>query len=503
MPLRRIKIGLIALMFSVPALAFASLIFFPAEGRKVRDNPADKKSTNYQGYATTNKDQALSLLNANELAEGSAANVMLTNAGWRPLQYQFSEDGGFSGASWKTMPLTQIISEAHSGRPGLRTAYVKLKLPDSTELTRSVTFSYRTRSVYVDLNNGSETNAGNAPETALRTLTNGYALAVRSNYGWIYLTSGIYNRVNGVSLNGDALKIVSNHNLRFSGGWDSTFTAQSGVSVLDAQGVSQTRGITVDSCTNLIFDRIWVTGGYMNAGGDRGGGIYITNSAYLILSNTKVYGNYAQYAGGGTYLINSHHVLLQGTYVQNSNSVAGTGGGVCLSNSYNVSMSLGFVSNYSTAGSALGVYGSACSSIFLTGYAFTNTNLGAGVSGVVAIQDASSMTISGFYFTNNQNSHGIFITSTTPAQSGLVIRNCQFAVPTPQGVNNCYPIMEGATDLTGHTISGNAFLTNFGTNIYRDGGGVNVITTPSFSQMTTDSDPFHDAIGTSGNYMLP
>ncbi|MBL8992933.1 MAG: hypothetical protein JNM63_06300, partial [Spirochaetia bacterium] len=176
-----------------PGLLFASLIFFPADGRKKRDNPSDQKATNYQGYTVTNRDQVLLIVNTAELAEGSTGTVSISNYGWRPLQYQFSEDPSFSGVAWKTMPTSQLISESHSGSPGIHTCYVKLRLPDKSEPSYALSFSFKTKSIFVNVNLGNDTNAGTTPDTAVSTITTGYSLAVKSNFKSICLATGLYN----------------------------------------------------------------------------------------------------------------------------------------------------------------------------------------------------------------------------------------------------------------------------------------------------------------------
>ncbi len=488
---------------SAPGLLFASLIFFPSDGRKKRDNPADQRSTNYQGYATTSRDQVLVILNLPELAEGTAGAVNLSNAGWRPLEYQFSEEASFASAVWKAMPTNQNFSESHSGKPGNRVVYVKLKLQDKTERSFPLSFSYRIRSIYVNGSLGSETNQGTTPDSALKTLTNAYVMAVKSNFKTIYLATGVYNRVSGINTTGDGL-IITNSNLKISGGWDSNFVTQTNVSIIDGQNVGPSRPILIGSVTNIELTRLYVTGGYRNGGGDEGGGLYITNSSYIVASNCGFYYNYAQANGGGIMILNSHHLAMSGTLVGNSNSPGGlnSGGGICVSNSHTMTLNFSMHSNISQTGCAASFRGVGCYGITLNALATTNSNYGF-VGGIIAVTDPLSITIANTVITNNLMGHGIFLNSAASSQGSLVIRNCIFGIPTPQaGANNYYPIMEGPTDLTSHHIYNNYFITNNQTNIYRDGGGTQVITTPQFTQLNTPSDTFHDAGTSYGNQMV-
>lgn len=494
------KPKVLAFVFAfAPALVFASLIFFPADGRKRRDNPADQRGTNYQGYESTNADQSLVVVNLKGLTEGSAT-VDITNSGWRPESYQFSEDPLFANVSWKTMPSTRLISEAHSGTPGKRTAYVKLRATDKKETTYSLSYTFRSKAIYVDVSLGNDTNAGWTPQMAVSTMTQAYVLAVQSNFSDIYVTANSYGRILGIGATGDGL-VVAAPNLRFSGGWNQSFTTQTGQSVLDGQGSPVGRIIRIQSTTNIAFDHFAFNGG--KTGVADGGGIFITNSAYVSISNCYLYNNTAGYTGGGLSIVNSHHVGVLAIFEGNMTSAlpGSSGGAVCVSNSHSISLVVGMTSNYSQVGAAVSIRGLICTNVTVSGYATTNSNFVNAGAGIVQITDTSGVTISGLSITNNFMSSGIFAVYTAPFQPSLNIRNCVFNTPSPQNAQNYYPIMEGATDITGHSITSNIFLTNVCTNIYRDGGGVLVITTPSFTQMTTANDSYHDAVNVTGNTM--
>jgi hypothetical protein len=110
-----------------------------------------------------------------------------------------------------------------------------------------------------------------------------------------------------------------------SGGWDGTFTMQSGTSTVD--GEASRRGITVNSGVTAIVQHFTVQNGY--SGGD-GGGIH--NSGTLTLTNSSISGNSADHgshSGGGIYSI-AALTLMSSTVSHNSamggGGIQGTGG---------------------------------------------------------------------------------------------------------------------------------------------------------------------------------
>jgi hypothetical protein len=97
---------------------------------------------------------------------------------------------------------------------------------------------------------------------------------------------------------GTAAEIVLvNKNIVLLGGWNSSFTAQSGMTTLDGQ-VSR-RGITVNLDTTATIERFTVSNGYWACCEEGGGGIY--NVGNLTLNTSQITGNAAYYTGGGIY----------------------------------------------------------------------------------------------------------------------------------------------------------------------------------------------------------
>lgn len=90
--------------------------------------------------------------------------------------------------------------------------------------------------------------------------------------------------------------VLLNRSATLSGGWDATFTVQSGMSTIDGQGVR--RGITVEGypAKSVYLDRFVVTNGY--ASNTLGGGV-LNKDGYLSVSNSTVSYNIAGTDGGG------------------------------------------------------------------------------------------------------------------------------------------------------------------------------------------------------------
>jgi hypothetical protein len=81
-----------------------------------------------------------------------------------------------------------------------------------------------------------------------------------------------------------------------SGGWNSSFSAQSGASTIDGQGAR--RGITVVGGTTVVVDRFTIENGFDTGGG--GGGISSSsNSSDLTVTNSTITNNRSLYPAGG------------------------------------------------------------------------------------------------------------------------------------------------------------------------------------------------------------
>jgi Zn-dependent metalloprotease len=140
----------------------------------------------------------------------------------------------------------------------------------------------------------------------------------------------------GKAQSGDTIKVASGTytgtgsqvimigtSLYISGGWDSGFTIQSGVSTIDGQNARQGVFTYGDSTVVVTLERFAIINGFVDAGGN-GGGI-LNNGNTLNLNNVTLSNNIAYYGyGGGVYnlgISNLNNVTL-------SNNDAGFGGGI-------------------------------------------------------------------------------------------------------------------------------------------------------------------------------
>jgi uncharacterized repeat protein (TIGR01451 family) len=138
--------------------------------------------------------------------------------------------------------------------------------------------------------------------------------------------------------------VLLDEDVTLSGGWDVTFTTQSGASTIDGQGAR--RGITVDGGWAAIIEWFsiqggynwWAGGGILNRGtlilnnstvcgntaGDHGGGIANSNGT-LIMNNSTVTGKTSLWAGGG---ISSYGTLILNNSTVSDNTAIYHGGGI-------------------------------------------------------------------------------------------------------------------------------------------------------------------------------
>lgn len=132
---------------------------------------------------------------------------------------------------------------------------------------------------------GDDNNDCLSPGTACATI-NG-ALGKASAGDVINIAVGTYT--------GTGFEVVFvDKSVTLAGGWDVSFTAQSGMSILDGQG--QRRGISsLTSNVTIFADHFTIQNGFTVV---NGGGIGISNFGSLILSNSLVTNNTANSGGG-------------------------------------------------------------------------------------------------------------------------------------------------------------------------------------------------------------
>jgi hypothetical protein len=121
-----------------------------------------------------------------------------------------------------------------------------------------------------------------------------------------------------------SLVVVIDKNITLLGGWDATFTTQSGISTIDGQNVR--RAVYINSGLTVTMERFKIQGGNNYLGG---GGVTVDNNSVVTIQNSTISGNVAQVGGGISVGINATLTLnnstVSGNRVFYSSS---TGGGI-------------------------------------------------------------------------------------------------------------------------------------------------------------------------------
>jgi len=175
---------------------------------------------------------------------------------------------------------------------------------------------------------GSDSNSCLVPAAPCATI-NG-AIGKASSDDTIYVATGTYTNTSGTEV------VLIDKSITLSGGWDATFTIQSGVSTIDGEaargGIAV--GTTVGSGVTTIIERFVVQNGSLYGGGgiynwstltlnnsmvsdNAGSGIY--NNGTLILNNSVVSAN----VGSGIY----NGVDFTGNLTLNNSTISGNSGG--------------------------------------------------------------------------------------------------------------------------------------------------------------------------------
>ena len=153
------------------------------------------------------------------------------------------------------------------------------------------------------------------------------AIGKASSGDTIYVATGTYTNSTGSEV------VLIDKDITLSGGWDATFTTQSGMSTIDGEGAR--RGITVNSGVVATVERVTV----QMAGGDYGRGI--RNDGTLTLTNSLIQKNVTGVTNGGNLVINNSALI-------NNGGLETCGGGLLTSGS--VTLNNSTVSGNSTSG---------------------------------------------------------------------------------------------------------------------------------------------------------
>ncbi len=263
---------------------------------------------------------------------------------------------------------------------------------------------------------GDDNNDCLSPGTACASINGPIAKA--SPGDTIYVAIGTYTGT------GDEVVLIDK-DITLSGGWDSTFTTQSGTSTIDGEGAR--RGMTVNDNVTATVRSFTIQNGFSGDGGGIANGGALTLISSIVMDNTAV-----AYGGG----ILSYGTLLRLDFstVSGNEATTGAGGGIFSSNTLTLNNSA--------------VIGNAAASV--GGGIYNN------FGGTATLH---SSTISGNTATMlGSTGGGIYSAGTLTLNNSAVIVNT--AASTGGGIRN----NGGTLALNNSTISGNA--------VDGDGGGI-------------------------------
>jgi len=125
-----------------------------------RNNPADSKADNYQGYETDSTKQEVIIENSYSVSNGFTRTLILRNAGWEPSKYMVSLSQYYNGLSWLDMPKNRQYNITIPASIGWHTIYSKFLLNNNESVECINTIYYP---MYTLTYNGNENTSGNVP----------------------------------------------------------------------------------------------------------------------------------------------------------------------------------------------------------------------------------------------------------------------------------------------------------------------------------------------------
>lgn len=263
---------------------------------------------------------------------------------------------------------------------------------------------------------GNDANDGLSQTTPKQSLSAALALAKLSNAQYL-LVSGNYDLTAGTSNAG--FYIGQTSNLIISGGWNSIFTAQFSVSVLNGNSVCG-HVVAIEQGYSITLTNFALTGG--SGSGDYGGGLVCYQSRSVSLFCTI--SNNIQASGGGVSIFDSDSNTISGNIMNNTAST-GSGGGVYVVNSFFNTINCTITGN--AAKYCGGIYLSSSHSNSISGILSNNNSTG-GSAGGFRTDFSVGNTVSAVIRNNNATGHGggIFFynsTNNTIAASSVIQYN--------------------------------------------------------------------------------
>ncbi|MBI4977405.1 MAG: hypothetical protein HZC28_07990 [Spirochaetes bacterium] len=426
---------LIASFLTASGIVSASLLFHKNKNETYkRDNPSDRKAVNWNNKNTaTNADGMPSFTWTYDISGPAAVRVVFTgldtslasNAGCAANRAVI--DGDFAS-------FTETMTFPVNLQPGTNTIELQIRFANKRIKSNTVLFVYQ--AIYVS-SSGSDANSGLLPSAPKRTIDAALEKCPELGVTKIYTTAEIYSRGSGVLVGYDGL-LITNHNTHLSGGWNSNFTLQNGITTVDIKkqlgrgitvlNVSNIRieniairqgllvtdygaGVLMENVSNSVFTNLSVSDCLLSSG--RGAGFYMSNNIQNRL-HVNVYNNKNSCAtlndsGGGIYMTDSYGVIISGAVFSNTALNYGGGGGMCFKRCSNSTTSAAIYGNM-TPNVGGGILLVNCYSNHIGGQIFANdANTGAvnGMGGGVGLQSSASNLITADVFANiTRNSGG-------------------------------------------------------------------------------------------------
>jgi len=161
---------------------------------------------------------------------------------------------------------------------------------------------------------GNDLNSCATPASPCLTINGAIGKALSGDT--IYVATGTYT-------SSTTEVVLIDKDLTLSGGWDTTFTAQSGTSIIDGQDVR--RGITIPLGITATIDTFTIENGYHD---NQGGGI--RNNGTLTIKNSIIQNNVSHWMGGGIFTFGTltvNDTVIDGNSAGQIGYSGGGGGG--------------------------------------------------------------------------------------------------------------------------------------------------------------------------------
>jgi hypothetical protein len=227
-----------------------------------------------------------------------------------------------------------------------------------------------------------------------------------------------------------------------SGGWDATFTTQTGMSTID--GEETRRGILLINAPQVTIEQVIV----QNGSGDPGGGIY--SDGILTLANCAIKGNSSPETLGGGGIYNQNTLTITNSTIGN-NSTEGEGGGIYNLGSLIISSSV--IRNNSANRQGGGIYNQ--NSLIINNSTISGNNsigsFGGGIENYVGTATLSSITISG--------NRGYYTGGLTSSYASVSMKNSILA-GNIAAVANTGQDCAGSINSMGYNLIGNTSYCN-------------------------------------------